>query len=37
MCKRKDYEFYYVNDKPIGNGINSSDLILLDHYHFDYE
>lgn len=37
MCKLKYYECYYVNDKPIGNGINSSDLILLDNYHFDYE
>lgn len=37
LCKKGIYEYHYVNDKPIDLGIISSDVILLDHYHFDYE
>ena len=35
--KKGEKIFNYFNNEPIDGGIKSDDLILLDHYLFDYE
>ena len=37
ILKKGDIAYNYIDDEPIDGGINTKDLIMLDHFMFDYE